>query len=87
MLCRASLAPAVVGNARGICLSRCKDWNKVDQTAYLWVMLGSKAAGRKEVRILSKDFSETVAPDQVIAYGVDNAIELIRIDQAGISVK
>ncbi len=37
---------------------------------------------RKEVRILSKAFSETVAPDQVIAYGVDKAIELIGIDQA-----
>ena len=28
---------------------------------------------------MSKAFSETVAPDQVIAYGVDKAIELIRI--------
>ena len=41
--------------------------------------LDSKAAGQKEVRIMSKAFSETVAPDQVIAYGVDKAIELIRI--------
>lgn len=44
--------------------------------------LDSRAVGRKEVRILLKAFSETVAPDQVIAYGVDKAIELIRIDQA-----
>ena len=41
--------------------------------------LDSKAAGQKEVRILAKAFSETVLPDQVIAYGVDKAIELIRI--------
>ena len=31
---------------------------------------------------MSKAFSETVAPDQVIAYGVDKAIEFIRIAQA-----
>ena len=70
---------AVAGDPRGICLSRCEDWNKVNQTVYLWVTLDSQAAGQKEVRILSKAFSETVAPDQVIAYGVDKAIELIRI--------
>jgi hypothetical protein len=79
---RAWFNTAVADDPRGICLSRCDDWNKVDQTIYLWVTLDSKAVGRKEVRILSKAFSEKVAPDQVIAYGVDKAIELIRIDQA-----
>ena len=78
---RAWFNTAVAGDPRGICLSRCEDWNKVDQTAYIWVMLDSKAAGRKEVRILSKAFSETVAPDQVIAYALDRAIELIRIGE------
>lgn len=73
---------AVAGDPRGICLSRCEDWNKVNQTVYLWVTLDSKAAGQKEVRIMLKAFSETVAPDQVIAFGVNKAIELIRIDQA-----
>ena len=73
---------AVAGDPRGICLSRCEDWNKVNQTVYLWVTLDSKAAGQKEIRILSKVFSETVAPDQVIAFGVGTAIELIRINQA-----
>ena len=70
---------AVAGDPRGICLSKCEDWNKVNQTVYLSVTLDSQAAGKKEVRILSKAFSETVAPDQVIAFGVDKAIELIRI--------
>ena len=73
---------AVAGDPRGICLSRCEDWNKVTQTVYLWVTLDSKVVGQKEVRILSRVVSETVAPDQVIAYGVDKAIELIRIGQA-----
>ena len=59
-----------------------EDWNKVTQTVYLWVTLDSKVVGQKEVRILSRVISETVAPDQVIAYGVDKAIELIRIGQA-----
>ncbi len=73
---------AVAGDPRGICLSKCEDWNKVNQTVYLWVNMDSKAVGQKEVRVLSKAFSETVAPDQVIAYAVDKAIELIRIDTA-----
>ena len=77
---RAWFNTAVAGDPRGICLSRCEDWNKVDQTVYLWVTLDSKAAGRKEIRILSKAISDTVAPEQVIAYAVDKAIELIRID-------
>ena len=74
---------AVAGDPRGICLSRCEDWNKVNQTVYLWVTLNSKAAGQKEVRVLSKAFTETVVPDQVIAFAVDKAIELIRIAPDG----
>jgi uncharacterized protein YpmB len=84
---RAWFNTALAGDPRGICLSRCEDWNKVNQTVYLWVTLDSKATERREVRILSRAFSETVAPDQVIAYGVDKAIELIRIDQAGVGTK
>ena len=84
---RAWFNTAVAGDPRGICLSRCEDWNKVNQTVYLWVTLDSKTSGQKEVRVLSKAFSETVAPDQVIAYGVDKAIELIRIDQPGVGTK
>jgi hypothetical protein len=78
---RARFNTAVTGDPRGICLSRCEDWNKVNQTVYLWVKLDSKSSGQKEVRVMSKAFSETVAPDQVIAYGVDKAIELIQVGQ------
>ncbi len=78
---RAWFNTAVAGDPRGICLSKCEDWNKVNQTVYLWVTLESQAAGKKEVRVLSKAFSETVAPDQVIAFAVDKATEFIRIDQ------
>lgn len=84
---RAWFNTTVAGDPRGICLSRCEDWNKVNQTVYLWVTLDSKAAGQKEIRVLSKAFSETVAPDQVIAYGVDKAIELIRIGKAEAGTK
>ena len=84
---RAWFNAAVAGDPRGICLSQCENWNKVNQAVYLWVTLDSKATGQKEVRIMSKVFSETVAPDQVIAFGVDKAIELIRIDQAGVSTR
>jgi hypothetical protein len=77
---RAWFNTAVAGDPRGICLSRCEDWNKVNQTVYLWVMLDSKKSGQKEVCVLSTACSETVAPDQVITDGADKAIELIRID-------
>jgi len=77
---RAWFNTAVAGDPRGISLTRCEDWDKVNQTVYNWVTLDSKAAGKKEIRILSKAFSEAVAPDQVSAIGVDKAIKLIRID-------
>jgi hypothetical protein len=76
---RDRLNTTLVGDPRGICLSRCDDWNKVNQTVYLFVAMQSQAAGQKEVRIMSRAFSEVIAPDQVIAYGVDKAIEFIRI--------
>lgn len=69
---------AVAGDPRGICLSRCEDWNKVKQTVYLWATL--ETDGKKdEVRILTNAFSETVAPEQVVTYAVGKAIEQIKV--------
>jgi hypothetical protein len=69
---------AVAGDPRGICLSRCEEWSKVNQTVYVYVRL--EAAGAKEdVRVMAKAFSETVAPDQVIQFGVGKAIDQIKV--------
>jgi hypothetical protein len=69
---------AVAGDPRGVCLSRCEEWNKVNQTVYVSVRL--EAAGAKEeVRVMAKAFSETVAPDQVIQFGVGKAIDQIKV--------
>lgn len=69
----------LTGDPRGICLSRCEDWKKVSQTAYLFASLEVKGGEKKEVRVVSKAFSETVAPDQVITYAVGKAVEQINV--------
>lgn len=69
---------AVAGDPRGVCLSRCNEWNKVKQTVYLSATL--EWDGKKdEVRILTNAFSETVAPDQVVTFAVGKAIEQIKV--------
>lgn len=56
---------ALTGDPRGICLSRCEDWKKVNQTVYLSITL-QDAAGKQEVRVTTKAYSETLAPQEVI---------------------
>lgn len=69
---------AVAGDPRGVCLSKCEDWKKVNQTVYLFAAL--EGAGKKdEVRILIKAFSETVVPDQVVTMAVGKAVEQIQV--------
>ncbi len=68
---------AVAGDPRGFCLGGCADWNKVNQTVYLWVTAQQPGQGKNEVRVLSKAFSETVAPEQLLLIAVDQAIERV----------
>lgn len=69
---------AVAGDPRGICLSRCEDWNKVSQTAYIQVTLQTEST-TEEIRAMAKVVSETVAPDRVIQFGVGKAVEQIKL--------
>jgi hypothetical protein len=69
---------AVAGDPRGICLSRCDEWNKVNQSVYVSVRLEAGGA-KEEVRVVAKAFSETVAPDQVIQFSVGKAIAQIKV--------
>lgn len=70
----------VAGDPRGICLSRCEDWNKVEQTVYLSATMKRGDARATDVRTMSRVFSERVAPDEVIAFAVARAFRQIRID-------
>lgn len=69
---------ALTGDARGICLSRCDDWNKVNQAAYVWISLQA-GENKKEIRVLTKAFSETAIPDQVLDRALVDGIEALKI--------
>ena len=76
---------ALTGDARGICLSRCEDWNKVNQTVYLSIAL-QDSASKQEIRVMTKLFADEVVPqavlDHALADGV-NAIKLIDASPGG----
>ncbi len=69
---------AVTGDPRGICLSRCADWNKVNQTAYVWITLQAGDT-KREVRVLTKAFSESIVPEQVVDRALADAIAAIKL--------
>lgn len=69
---------ALTGDPRGICLSRCEDWKKVNQTVYLWITLQS-ADIKQEVRVMTRAFSETLAPQDVLDRSLADAIAAVRL--------
>lgn len=73
---RGAFNTALTGDSRGICLSRCEDWKKVKQSAYTFVTL-TTADGKQQARVLATVFSETLAPDEVIAQALTKALAAI----------
>jgi hypothetical protein len=69
---------ALTGDPRGICLSRCDDWKKVDQSAYAFVTLVGPD-GKQAMRVLAKAFSETLAPEEVVAEALTKAMGSITL--------
>lgn len=67
---------ALTGDPRGICLSRCEDWKKVKQTAYAFVTF-TGPDGKQELRVLASAFSETLAPEEVVAEALSKAVGAI----------
>lgn len=67
---------ALTGDPRGICLSRCEDWKKVKQTAYAFVTFTSPD-GKQELRVMASAFSETLAPEEVVAEALSKAVGAI----------
>ena len=69
---------AVTGDPRGICLSRCADWNKVNQTAYVWIAFQAGDT-KREIRVLTKAFSESIVPEQVVDRALVDAIGAMKL--------
>ena len=72
---------AVAGDPRGICLSRCADWNKVNQSAYVWITFQAGDT-KREVRVLTKAFSESIVPEQVVDRALVDAIAAMKLADA-----
>lgn len=72
---------ALTGDPRGICLSRCEDWKKVDQSAYAFVTLVGPD-GTQAMRVLAKALSETLAPEEVVAEALTKAMSAITLQPA-----
>ncbi len=69
---------ALTGDPRGICLSRCEDWKKVKQSAYAFVTFTSPQ-GKQEIRVLATAFSEALAPEEVVAEALTQAMGAITL--------
>lgn len=69
---------ALTGDPRGICLSRCEDWKKVKQSAYAFVTF-TGPEGKQEIRVLASAFTETLAPEEVVAEALTKAMSSITL--------
>ena len=81
---KAGFNKALTGDPRGICLSRCGDWNKVNQTVYLSISM-QDAAARQEIRVITRLFSEMVVPQAVLDQALADGIEAIKMVDASAS--
>jgi hypothetical protein len=68
----------VAGDPRGFCLSRCDDWKKVKQAAYVRLVVSTGGADRT-IRVQSLVYSEVVAPDEIIATALETALLRIAV--------
>jgi hypothetical protein len=75
---RGAFNKALTGDPRGICLSRCEDWNKVKQTAYAFVSF-TGPDGRQDIRVLATATAETLAPEEIIDAALARAVGSIEI--------
>jgi len=78
---KSAINTALAGDPRGICLSRCDDWKKVKQSAYAFVTFAGPD-GKQEVRVLATVFTETLAPEEVVAEALTKAMGSITLQPA-----
>ncbi len=82
---KASFNTALTGDPRGWCLSRCDDWKKVSQTAYVTIKVtcGDKT---QMIRVKSSALSETLAPEEVVSAALDAAMRQLMIKDSAVAV-
>lgn len=78
---KAAFNRAITGDPRGICLSRCEDWNKVSQTIYIWIDLRS-GDQRQDVRVLTKVNSERLVVEQLLDRALSDALAAVHVETA-----
>lgn len=83
---RGAFNKALTGDPRGICLSRCEDWNKVKQTVYAFVSFAGPD-GRQDIRVMATTISEALAPEEIIDMALTRAVGAIEIPAAGPGAK
>lgn len=76
---KAAFNRATTGDPRGICLSRCDDWNKVSQTVYIWILFQS-GDQRQEVRVLTKVNSEHLVVEQLLDRALIDALAAVHVE-------
>jgi len=75
---RGAFNKALTGDPRGICLSRCDEWNRVKQSAYAFVTF-SGPDGKQEIRVLATAVSDTLAPEEVVVEALARALSSIEL--------
>lgn len=76
---KGSFNKALTGDPRGICLSRCDQWNKVNQTAYVSIGFQS-GEQRQEVRVLTHVASDSVVVEQLLDRALGDALTAVSVD-------
>lgn len=82
---KASFNTALTGDPRGWCLSRCADWKKTNQTAYLTVKVNDGKQSQV-IRVKASAFEETLAPDQVVMAALEASLKQISIKEAAVAL-
>ena len=75
------MTKALTGDPRGVCLSRCDEWNKVKQSAYAFVSL-SGPEGQQDIRVLATALSDTLGPEEVVIKALTRALSSIEVQPA-----
>jgi len=83
---KASFNTALTGDPRGWCLSRCADFKKVTQTAYLVISVKTADGVQQQLRVMSTAFSETLVPDDVVSAALEKGLLMIAVKQASVAM-
>ena len=75
----------LVGDPRGICLSRCENWKKVHQSVVVNVTLDGEGVS-SSIRVYARAHSETLAPVELVEAAMMEVIAALAKDRKPIVV-